>query len=171
MPESPKRSSASTSPFKLALAAALAVIFVVVLVVQFGGASGTERMGKQRETGENKVQTPRRTVAPNDGPQSQGLRRRRHTASRWPVLQTADMLEHDPFAVPAAFLDRQDSTATRSGPRTPDAARGQRAELMQRQAERDRVLDSLKQEGVKLVIGSSTRKSSTWVMCSRDFES
>lgn len=152
MPEPDERSGIGASPVKLASAAVLAVVFVVVLVVQLGGASDTEGTVKQQEAKERRVRAPRQTGAPQAVSQSPRRHPRRRDTPRWPVLPAADMLAHDPFAVPATFFDQESSAVKRPQRDAANGPAGQLAAMMQKQAELEQALAGLEQEGVKAVI-------------------
>lgn len=154
MPRPQAPPNRGNSPLKLVLAAVLAVVFVVVVAVQFGGLSGGDEVGTTgSDRREDRQRPPRRAVIDANVPASPQPAEADRPAPQWPVLRLADVLEHDPFAVPAAFLglQRADEASPRE-PHTETAAR--REELMRRQAEQKRILDALRQEGVKAIVGS-----------------
>ncbi len=154
MPEPGGKSILSASPRQLALVAILAVIFVVVLIVQFGGSSGAEEAAWDENTaGAEAPRPPRETGAPaaqTPAPAAQ----RRAGARPWPTLSLQDVLSYDPFATPPAFSAESEAAgAGSSSPLAADAANRQDEEA-QKQAERERVLARLRQEGVKAILGS-----------------
>ena len=154
MPRPQAPSNRGTSPFKLVLAAVLAVVFVVVVAVQFGALSGADEVGTTgSDRREARREPPRRTVIDANVPASPEPAKARRPAPQWPALGLADVLEYDPFAVPAAFLDLQRADKARQRERQTETA-ARREELMRRQAEQKRILDALRQEGVKAVVGS-----------------
>ncbi len=136
---------------KLALAGILTVVFVVVVVVQLGGP--TDRGGAVPQAG---------AKAPPGPPADQNAARAAPRAAAkaaadapppppWPAPSLEDALRHDPFAAPATLQTAPSAAAAKP---SEDARREAAAK---RKAELDQALARLRQEGVKVVVGSGER--------------
>lgn len=136
MPNSQQTSKVGATPGKLVLMGVLAVVFVVVLIVQFGGDSSAEpsaALGSETSPPlQNPVVTERRpTAKPDEAP------------TPWPVLQCAEVIGYDPFSTPSTLAD--DSASSQDiAHNSPDA---------DRKARQEQTLKELQSQGVKAVYG------------------
>lgn len=141
----------SASRFQLALAGIMTVVFVVVLLVQFGGVAG----GKPTGPPDPATRKPS-TGTPPHGPHATADQPRRRPPRRpapaWPAIDLAEVLRFDPFAAGQAFASRQKP----SGKAAPDeAAAGRRQRRQQAQSERAEAVERLRRQGLKAVIAGS----------------
>jgi len=150
MPEQKKLSKTGVTPGKLALVVVLAVVFTVVLIVQFGGSSGEEETVQLRPP----CKAPLRT--PGGGTTAQ-VAQLRTSLAPWPTLERDDVLRYDPFKTPSSFLIQHQASATAAEASRTHSARGREEELKRKMTEREQALDALKKEGVKAVLGSSKK--------------
>ena len=154
MPEVQPPSRPAASPFKLALAAVLTAVFVVVVIVQFGGAADTDGAAPPTDT---KAPRGRRsgqkagagTTQPGPEPETAD-----RSPSRWSAPALADVLKHDPFATPEAFRNRPDSAPADVSADRQKKALAREQELARKRAEQDRTLAELRQQGVRAVLGT-----------------
>lgn len=154
MRNSGRKSKTGASPRQLALVAVLAVIFVIVLIVQFGGSSDARETPKS----EGAADRPSQTAGAEEGPAAASAQESaappQPADQEWPILQPDDVLRYDPFATPAAF-----ALPNEAGQPTPDLPPGaqalsQQAQAALKKAEQERTLTRLRQEGVKTIVGS-----------------
>lgn len=155
MPEPQSRFGIGATPGKMALAAALTVVFVVVLIVQFGGTSETGEARRPKTAEGNPRPTPRPNRSAQTAQKSPSPPVRQLPTRTWPTLERAEVLRYDPFALPAAFSLHQPTVAASQGKHDDEAARRQK-ELKQKQARRDQIIARLQQEGVKAVFGGGS---------------
>jgi len=155
MPQPPASSGAGRSPFKLALASVLSVVFLVVLIVQCGNISSGDDVGSGKAAGKGKRETSRGTSSAAAVRDQAELETAEDSAQPWPVVELADVLEYDPFATPPAFSDQDSAAPTRPQDERRQAERNRREELLRKQAEQEKALEKLRQEGVKAILGSS----------------
>jgi hypothetical protein len=152
MPRSHTKPGAGVSRFKLALVAVLAVVLLVVLIVQFGGASNTQGADERENTVKGRPSTPAQERA---AARPQNVRKHskpRLTTAPWPVFDRADVVRYDPFATPARFLSQQ---AAAQDKQSADKAASAADKVVKKQADLDRALAALQQQGVTMVIGGS----------------
>ncbi len=142
MPKLPDFSKLGATPGKLALIAVLAVVLVIVLAVQFGGDLGA---GQPREdapdgkSGGPEPPVPRAGPAPSPS----GRGGERHDARQpWPKLELAEVSAYDPFAA---------ATPVAGPMETPSETAANETERVQR----EQILEQLRENGVRAVIGSS----------------
>ncbi len=150
MHDSQRQFSVGASPKKLALAGLLAVVFVVVLIVQFGGISSGNQAAEPPPAGQSGAQTPRRDGGGGQKvPSDRAVPDVGDSGPRWPALEPAEVLDYDPFAMPEASTGRR----APAGSAQAEAAK-QLEEIRRRQAEQDRSLERLRQKRVKAIIRS-----------------
>ncbi len=153
MPESQGVSKAAASPVKLVLAVVLTVVFIVVLIVQFGGAADAEPAPRGTAPGE----APRRIARPAGRPKTRQGRPDPETTAAlppgWPATRIEDALRHDPFKVPPAFKPSKDAAAVKAARGSAEEALAREQQRMKQQAQRDRALQDLRQQGVKALLG------------------
>lgn len=161
MPEPESESTQLTSPTKLAIIAVLGLILVGVMIFQFKKSATT---GKRRKT-ENaavdsssesdKAKSPKtmnKAQSNQNGP----------SARAWPKLLMADVSDYDPFTVPAALVEEPIVAVDDEENGSTDEANAEREkEIARRQAERDRILAKLQEQGVTAVFRTSHGATAT----------
>ncbi len=138
MRNSQQASKSGATPGKLVLIGVLAVVFIVVLIVQFGGDSSAD---------------PPAAVGPETAPppqrQNPAIAQRRPTTkpdeapTPWPVLECDEVIGYDPFSPPATLVDETSSSQ--------DIAH--ESSDSKRKAQQEQTLKVLQSEGVKAVYG------------------
>ncbi len=156
MPEPQEARRGSVSPVKLVLAAVLSVTFVVVLIVQFGDASSTDKAGLRKGARTARVRSPRGGSAAETVEDPAGLDASERPALPWRIRKLADVLQHDPFKLPAEFSQYRDSAAATSKLGAREEAVRRQEELLRKRAQRDQALEELRKEGVKAVVGGGS---------------
>ena len=152
----------------------LALIFVIVLIVQFGTAGTSSKPVEATALAPPHI--PRPAGAANDP--ADGGRRSPHEPSRaWPEFALATVLKHDPFAPGAAFAALQkapqsaDSAtdvaarkakeslqkAVQSADKLLDVATRRAEEARQKRADKERRLAQVHQESVRLIMGTDKK--------------
>ena len=95
------------TPGKLILIGVLAVVLVVVIVLQTGGDSPTTKTN-ENESDRNAVSRRRKhTRVPAQPPQAMLASPRQ--AMTWPVMTVAEVIAHDPFALPVLSAEAAES--------------------------------------------------------------
>ncbi len=148
--------SSGTSPQKIAVAAVLTIIFVAVLVVQFGGTSSTEGANQQKGTAGGPTRDSRRRHVAGATQEPASLDAPERSTVPWPVCELADVLRHDPFAIPEEFVKHQDTASTTSRPNLQRDAVQRREELLRKKAQREQALADLQRQGVLAVLGGGS---------------
>lgn len=143
MSKSMDSSKLGATPGKKVLIAVLAVVFVVVIAVQFGGSFGAKQTPEGEPDREGRRPGPNGEVAAHPAQPSQTRGKGHDTVRPWPLFELADVADYDPFAAPKPVADRP--------PDPPEKTVDDAAE----QAERDRLLEQLREEGVQAVVGSA----------------
>ncbi len=136
MPNSQQTSKVGATPGKLVLMGVLAVVFVVVLIVQFGGDSSAEPVAALGPEATPPPQNPavaggRPIATPDEAP------------TPWPVLECAEVIGYDPFSLPATLV-ADNASAQDVAHKSPDS---------ERKAQQEQTLKVLQSEGVKAVYG------------------
>jgi len=147
------------------LVGVLALIFVVVLLIQFGGDTPAEGRGDSTRRAASARSARRTHAGPAaasiaDGAGRAGrtiapasLRRSAGPARPWPVVSLEQAVRYDPFATPAPFIAR--AAAAEQQQQTRAAAEAQRAEQQARantDARRQEALETLRALGVSAVL-------------------
>lgn len=132
------------SPIKLALAAGLTVLFIVVVAVQvktYSGdsTSGTHKPGATAQTEQNDDAKVGQAESPGDD----------KPVVQWPAVDLDECIAYDPFAAPAALDPKEQAQANRHDA---EEARRRELELARQRAARAQALSDLKAAGVRAVI-------------------
>ena len=151
-----EESKIGASPMKLALAAVLTVVFVAVLIVQFGGISDAQPAGRKRGQRRDRIRSPQPTSPERPDRSPRDLPITHRTTRAWPILELEQVLEYDPFALPAPFSGHQEAASQQTGQRQADAL-GE--ELARRRAEQEQALVKLQEAGVKAIVGGGRREN------------
>jgi hypothetical protein len=152
-PDKPSRSRAT--PRQVALVAVLSVVFVVVLIMQFGGSSGAEQATERRQASARPVRTPSAATA-SGGMETTEQRGKLPPSGRsWPTLEPKQVLSHDPFRVPADFTADEETAGPTSETELDPEAASRQAEAARRQAEQQRTLAKLREQGVTAIVGTT----------------
>jgi len=158
MPRSQEAAQTGHSLWKIALAVALTLTFVVVLIVQFGGGSCDKKSCRPQNTETDRAKTSRRKKIDDVAGESLAeVQAVEQSTPCWPTLDPTDVLRHDPFTVPATFSRGLASEAT-----TPESGKDssrRREELMRKRAQREQALAKLRQEGIKAVLGGNANEN------------
>jgi hypothetical protein len=152
MSKSEEPSKIGASPVKLALAAVLTVVFIAVLIVQFGGISNTRSTGRERGKGKDPTGSAQPTGAGQPAPSPPQPSRTLRTTQAWPILDIERVLEYDPFALPAPLSRQQEVVSKREGQREAEALE---LELARRRAEQEQSLAQLQEAGVRAILGGA----------------
>jgi len=162
MPDSSGQPRTGTSPVKLGLACLLSVVFVVVLIVQFGGGADVEGAGGADGDESDRPAASREPGSEVHRPEvAAGTDRRGGdppTIEPWPEFQVEDVVKYDPFAMPAAFSRYRDQAVQDKADHRQEATAADRQrERLEELAEQDRRLTEMQQDGVKAVVGGGNR--------------
>jgi hypothetical protein len=152
MSEHPENTRPRVTALQWLIVGALAMIFVVVLVVELGPAGDTPPMVKSTEAPPAAPRRPpagSRTVA---APGNNGATKPPTLAAAWPTFSLATVQEFDPFAKPpSAAADRG---APQSSGHVGSAAPKTPADAENKRIERDRVLAEVQKEVVRIIVGT-----------------
>ena len=132
----------------------LALIFVGVLIAQFGTAGATTVF--HAAPGETPG-TSGRPTAPTSQPRADSRRKTSQAALPWRDCALTKVVEFDPFAQPSSLALSADPGQPN---RTGDSRAAEKSEKSdqksdQNNGERERALTALRQGGVKLVVGTT----------------
>lgn len=147
-------SNLGATPGKLVLIALLAVVFVVVVAVQFGGSSSAKQTCPP-EKHKAPTSRPPAQIAPRDVQPSPRPRSAQNASHQWPKSELNEVLGYDPFAAPASFFDHQNSANSTGKRELDDGPSARQEELARQRAEQDQFLEQLRKDGVKAVVGSA----------------
>jgi hypothetical protein len=152
---------------KLALIAALAVVFVAVLYNQYfaggetpsadsssksGSPAGAD--GKKQASSEKSPRTDQRKLASD----KKRIENKVNAPEPWKRMPLAVALRYDPFALPSAFPQSIAGSTGSGGPMTKEQLEARtQAQLDTASAETQKTLGLLQQRGVKFVIASEDR--------------
>lgn len=130
---------------KLVLIAVLAVVFVSVIVLQF---TGTEEPPVPQENADASDRSDTRptengTSVPTSPPDKGDVPKQDR---QWPKIALEEVLQHDPFALPAALLPPARPSSANTAHEVPDKVR--RQEL---QRQREQALAAIREQGVQMV--------------------
>ncbi len=132
------------SPIKLALAAGLSVVFIVVVVVQVktysgDGTSSTHEPAVAAQAEQNDDATAGQAESfVDDKPVAQ-----------WPTVDLDECIAHDPFAAPAGLaLDEQEQASRHDA----EDARRRELERERQRASQAQALSELKEAGVRAIL-------------------
>ncbi len=135
MRNSQQASKSGATPGKLVLIGVLAVVFIVVLIVQFGGDSSADppaALGLETTPPQNPAVATRRPIATPD-----------ETPTPWPVLECDEVIGYDPFSTPTTLVEENASSQDIAS-KSPDD---------ERRARQEETLKVLRSQGVKAVYG------------------
>ena len=133
------------SPFKLALAVGLTVVFIVVVVIQVKTYSGDASAGTREAVADAGLQGKRKDEATISLGETPGKERR---IAEWPAVDIEECVEYDPFALPAEFEPKQQRQSEKGDA---EAARQRELELARKQAVREEAISRLKEAGVRAI--------------------
>ncbi len=147
---------------QLLMVGVLALIFAVVLFIQFGpdepvadSASPDERAPSRhsvRQTGSNAVQGPGPNRTDRPGAPAP-LRRPAGPARPWPVVSLQEAVRYDPFATPGEFIARAAVAEEQQQSRTRTATqRAQQQAQADADARRQQALETLRTVGVSAIV-------------------
>jgi len=152
MPAPQQSSGSPKGRLKLVLAIVLALAFVIVLIVQFGGSSAAKDPADDDDAKSSAANGRRKKPAAKPEA-AEELMIVAQPPADWPEMELAAVLGYDPFAVP----DRFTTVATEPTPdQTPNAEEPpQQQERLQRKAEEQLILEDLQKEGVDVILGTA----------------
>ncbi|MHC4403472.1 MAG: hypothetical protein ACYTG0_27765 [Planctomycetota bacterium] len=162
MSESNTPSMLRATPRQLALVAVLSAIFVVVLIVQFGGGSDADGAVQRPKLEEESDPTASADEESRGRSHASAVATASGSVARpWPTLPPHDVLAYDPFAIPPTFLapDRAVDAATGRE----NGEEGSFREAQRRQEEQRQALHRLRQAGVKAIVGGGDGRAAALI--------
>jgi hypothetical protein len=143
-----KTNNKPQSRAKLAVAAGLTVVFLVVVAIQVRTYSGDTTIADEPRPQVQESRSDRKN-APDQPSEGGASLDSPHPYVAWPEVDLADCTAHDPFATPDGFLPRQKETAQ---PEDAQELRQQEIELAQKRAAQRRAIAQLMEAGVNAVL-------------------
>ncbi len=127
----------------------LALIFAGVLIAQFGTASATPVPHSALAETQGNSGRPTAASATSGQPAAESHRKATQPIQPWPSCALAKVVDFDPFAQPASLAEGSQPSGTGG-----NGAAAMSEKTDQNHAERERALATLRQEGVKMIVGT-----------------
>jgi hypothetical protein len=152
MSENSEKPKGRVTPSQWLTVGVLAMIFVVVLIVQFGSAGASSQ---PIDATIAPVPNSRRPPTVSHAADSQGASGRRPPPKldrAWPGFTLSTVLEYDPFAQTASLASIQ--AGIQQGSKPGDSAARQSEDAEKKRSEREQALAQVRREVVRTVVGT-----------------